>query len=127
MEEEIIDIPSVTLRWSDWVHWDEIKKDARKGGIKIPNKKPGVYEAKYEDSEERLTIGKASDLRRRVRQGLVKGKTQHSAGEKIRANEDTSRIVVRWAITDRPATVEEELHKRHLNKFGTLPKYVEHT
>jgi len=63
----------------------------------------------------------------RVRQGLVKSKISHSAGEKIRANEDTSRIVVRWATTNRPAAVEEELHKRHLNKFGKLPKYVEHT
>jgi hypothetical protein len=127
MEEETINIPPITLKWSDWVHWDEIKKDARKGGIKIPNKKLGVYEVKYKDSEERLTTGKASDLRMRVRQGLVKGKTPHSAGEKIRAKEDTSRIVVRWAITDRPAAVEEELHKRHLNKFGKLPKCVEHT
>ena len=95
MEEETMNIPSITLKWSDWFHWDEIKKDARKDGIKIPNKEPGVYEAKYENSEERLTIGKASDLRMRVRQGLVKGKTQHSAGENIRANEDASRIVVR--------------------------------
>ena len=127
VEEEDINIPLITLKWSDWIRWDEIKKDARKGGIKIPNRKPGVYEAKYEDSEERLTIGKASDLRMRIRQGLVKGKTPHSAGEKIRANEDTSRIVVRWAVTDRPAAVEEELHKRYLSKFGKFPKYVEHT
>jgi hypothetical protein len=77
--------------------------------------------------EERLTIGKASDLRMRIRQGLVKGKTPHSAGGGIRTEEDTSKIVVRWAITDRPATVEEELRKRHLDKFGRLPKYVEHS
>jgi len=125
--EEVINIPPITLKWSGWVDWDEIKKDARRGGIKIPNKKPGIYEVKYRDSEERLTIGKASDLRMRIRQGLVKGKTPHSAGERIRAEEDTSKIVVRWAITDRPAAVEEELHKRHLDKFGKLPKYVEHT
>jgi excinuclease UvrABC nuclease subunit len=127
MEKEIIKIPPIKLEWSDWVSWDELKVDARKGGIKIPNKKPGVYEVKYEDTHERLTIGKASDLRMRIRQGLVKGKTPHSAGERIRDNEDVSRIVVRWAITDRPAAVEEELHKKHRNKYGKFPKYVEHT
>ena len=88
---------------------------------------PGVYEAKYINAEERLTIGKTSNLRMRIKQGLIKGKTPHSAGQKIRDNEDTSRIVVRWSITDRPAAVEEELHKRHINMFGELPKYVDHT
>lgn len=59
----------------------------------------------------------------RVKQGLV----PHSAGERIRLSEDTSRIVVRWAETDRPACAEEELHRKHLQKHGRLPKYVEHT
>lgn len=127
IEEEIIEIPLIELRWSEWIPWDGLKEDARKGGISIPNKKPGVYEAKHENVKECLTIGKASDLRMRIRQGLIKGKSPHSSGEKIRAKEDTSRIVVRWAITDRPAAVEEELHKRHLRDFGKLPKYVEHT
>lgn len=77
--------------------------------------------------EERLTIGKASDLRMRIRQDLVKGKTQHSSGKKIRANEDISKIVIRWAITERPASVEGELHKRYIEKFGILPKYTKHT
>ena len=127
MEIEIIKIAPIQIKWSDWITWDDLKVDARRGGIKVPNKKSGVYEVKYEDVEERLTIGKASDLRMRIKQGLVKGKTRHSAGDRIRANEDNSKIVVRWAITDRPAAAEEELHKRHLGKFGKLPKYVEHT
>ena len=126
-EKEIIKIPEITLEWSDWYPWNEIEKDARRDGIKIPNKTPGVYEVKYRDKDERLTIGKASDLRMRIRQGLVKGKTPHSAGEKICQKEDISKIIIRWAITDRPAAVEEELHKRHREKFGKLPKYVEHT
>jgi len=63
----------------------------------------------------------------RIKQALVKGKSPHPAGNKIRKNEDTSKIVVRWATTDRPAAVEEELHKRFLNKFGKFPKYVKHT
>lgn len=127
MEKEVIDHSSIELQWSEWFSWDMLKLDARKDGIKIPNKVSGVYEAKYLDENERLTIGKASDLRFRVRQGLVKGKTSHSAGENIRAKEDTSKIIVRWAVTDRPACAEEELHRRHRDKFGKLPRYVEHT
>jgi len=125
--KEIIKIPEITLEWSDWYPWNEIKKDARSSGIRIPNKTPGVYEVKYKNKNERLTIGRTLNLRMRIRQGLVKGKTPHSAGEKIRQKEDTSKIVIRWAITDRPAAVEEELHRRHKEKFGKLPKYVEHT
>lgn len=128
MEKEEITIPPIVLEWSIWFAWEDLKVDARcGGGVKVPNGEPGVYEAKYIDSEARLTIGKASDLRMRIKQGLVKGKTPHSAGERIRANEDTSRIVIRWAVTSRPAAVEEELHRRYENHFGGLPKYVEHT
>ena len=127
-KKEIIEIPKIIFEWSEWHPWNNIKKDARKEyGVKIPNKKPGVYEVKYSCDDKRLTIGKASDLRMRIRQGLVKGKTPHSAGKRIRDNEDTSKIVIRWAIKDRPAAAEEELHRRHKEKFGELPKYVKHT
>jgi len=127
MEIEHIEIPRIELRWSDWFPWNEIKEDARSGGIKIPNRLPGVYEVKYIDSEERLTIGRAADLRMRIRQGLVKGKTKHSSGKKIRAAEDVSRLLVRWAETDRPSAAEEELHRRYLEKIRKWPKYTEHT
>lgn len=127
MEIETIKIPPIQLRWSAWVSWEDLRDDARGGGIKVPNKEPGVYEARYRDAKERLTIGRASDLRMRIRQGLVKGKVPHSTGRKIRENEDTSRIVVRWAVTDRPAAVEEELHKKYRERFSKLPKHVEHT
>lgn len=127
MEIEILEIPRIDLRWSEWFRWEDLKEDARSGGIKIPNGLPGVYEAKYADSEERLTIGKASDLRMRIKQGLVKGKTKHSSGKKIRESEDVSRIVIRWAETDRPSAAEEELHRRYVEKYGRLPKYTEHT
>lgn len=120
-------IGTIELEWSDWVHWDDLTADARHGGASVPNGKPGVYEAKFEDAEERLTIGKASDLRMRVKQGLVKGKTPHSSGQRIRAGEDTSKIRVRWAVTVWPAAVEEYLHNKHRYDFGRLPKYVEHT
>ena len=127
METEIIQIPPIKLRWSDWYDWESLKKDVRKGeGVSVPDE-PGVYEVKYKDSDERLTIGKASNLRMRVKQGLVKGKVPHSAGDRIRKREDTSKIMIRWAVTERPAAAEEELHRRHKERFGRLPKYVEHT
>jgi len=127
MEKEEINIPPIVLEWSEWIPWDNLKIDMRYGcGVRVPTA-PGVYEAKYRDDEKRLTIGKASDLRMRIKQGLVKGKVPHSTGERIRAHEDVSRIVVRWAVTNRPAAVEEELHERHRAKFGTLPKHTKHT
>jgi len=127
MEKEEIKIEPIMLDWSKWTSWTDLEIDMRYGGgVRVPDE-PGVYEAKYTGEEKRLTIGKASNLRMRVKQGLVKGKTEHSAGEKIRAKESVSKIIVRWAVTDRPAAVEEELHKRHQVKFGGLPKYTEHT
>ena len=127
MQRVEINIPPIVLEWSQWVPWDHLKLDVRYGaGVNVPAAE-GVYEVKYRDTEERLTIGKTSDLRMRIKQGLVKGKVPHSAGKRIRANEDVSRIVVRWAMTDRPAAVEEELHKRYRDKFRRLPKYVKHT
>lgn len=128
MEDEVITIAPIRLRWSDWILWGDLKIDARHGGgIRVPSGISGVYEVKYGDTDERLTIGKASDLRMRIKQALVKGKVPHSAGKRIRAEEDLSKIVVRWAATDRPAAAEEELHKKYEEKFGKLPKYVEHT
>lgn len=128
MEREEIIIPPIVLEWSDWVPWNDLKTDARaRQGVRVPNRGSGVYEVRYIDSEHRLTIGKASNLRRRIKQGMVKGKTLHSAGKRIRAHEDVSRLIVRWAMTDRLSAVEEELHKRYLVKFGSLPKFVKHT
>lgn len=128
MEDEVITIAPIRLRWSDWIPWDDLKIDARYGGgTRVPSGISGVYEVKYAGADERLTIGKASDLRMRIKQALVKGKVPHSAGKRIRAQEDLSRIVVRWAVTDRPAAAEEELHKKYEAMFGKLPRYTEHT
>jgi len=127
METQDINIPKIHLEWSAWVGWNELMEDARSGGIRIPNGKPGVYEARIINNPERLTIGKASDLRMRIRQGLIKGKTKHPAGGSIRANENTANIEIRWAETDRPSAVEEELHKQYLAHFGKWPKYTYHT
>src|SRR5712692_10189760 len=121
---ETLSIPPIRLDWSDWVSWNDLKPDARSEDcVRIPNGRPGVYEVKHTDAEECLTIGKASDLRMRIKQGLVKGKTPHSAGDRIRAGEDVTQVVIRWAPTDRPAAAEEELHRQHLVKFGRWPKH----
>lgn len=127
MEIQGICIPTIRLEWSEWLTWDKLLEDARSGGVRIPNGKSGVYEARIKGEQERLTIGKASDLRMRIRQGLLKGKVPHSAGSRIRATEDTSKIEVRWAETNRPSAVEEELHKQYLARFGKWPKYTDHT
>ena len=127
MAKEIINIPPIVLEWSDWIPWDDVKADARNGGVEVPNGVPGVYEAKCRGSEERLTIGETDDLRRRIKEHLVRGKGRHSSGERIRAQEDISKIVVRWAITDRRAVAQAALHERHVERFGRLPKYVKRT
>lgn len=121
--DDIIDVPRITLNWSPWYLWEQVALSVRDGGVSVPFA-AGVYEARYVDQDERLTIGKASRLRMRVKQGLVRGKLQHPAGIRIRQREDTTRIVVRWAVVDRRAAVEEELHHRHRAQFGRLPRYT---
>jgi len=86
----------------------------------------GVYEVRYPHEEQRLTIGRASGLCMRIKQGLVKGKVKHSAGKRIRATDDVASIVLRWAVTDCPAAVEEELHLRHRERFGRLQVHGTH-
>lgn len=125
-EEQIIDLGTVNLIWSDWYPWDRFKEDARSGGLSVPNHRSGVYEAKLIAHDERLTIGMASNLRMRIKHGLVKGKTPHSSGDDIRAYEETADVVIRWAETERPAAIEEELHLQHKRLFGRNPKYTDH-
>ena len=116
-----VHIEPIVLDWSEWHSW----RDAREGGVTLPNKEPGVYEARLSGSEERLAIGKARDLRKRVKQGLMGGKVAGDlAGEDLGAGDD---VVVRWAVTERPAAVVEELQIRHKGRFGELPKYTRDT
>ncbi|MBU1101950.1 MAG: hypothetical protein KKA84_16255 [Bacteroidetes bacterium] len=128
MNQQEINIPKIILEWSEWYSWKEFLLDARKieSAVKVPNKK-GVYEVINETNNEMLTIGKAGNLRMRVKQGLVKGKVAHSSGKKINISEDTAHIKIRWAITDRPSAVEEELHQQFIKIHKKLPKYTEHT
>ena len=124
MEVQIIEIPTVHLEWSEWYNWKEIEMSVRNGGINIPSLK-GVYEVKTRDTDEILTIGKASNLRNRIKRGLVQGKSSHSSGIKIRKHEDTERIQIRWALTNIPSAVEENLHHKYREQnSGNLPRYT---
>jgi len=126
-EQTVLEIGTIKLDWSDWVPWRDVSADNRAGaGVSIPNMIAGVYEVRSVDNEtdDRIYIGKAGDLRLRVRQGLVKGKLPHSGGRRIREQEDVSRLVIRWAVTSRPAAAEEELHRAYRARFGRLPTYV---
>ncbi len=128
LDIQLIKIPPITLEWTEWYPWNRFESDARSdsNGITPPDF-PGVYEVRLIRNKQRLTIGKTSNLRKRVVRGLVMGTIKHSSGKKIRKNEDTSKILIRWAVTDRPAAVEEELHRQHITKFGKLPKYTDRT
>ena len=124
---EIIQIPEIRLEWVNWVKWDDLKLDARKDR-EAPNPPAvaGVYEAKINDCDESLIIGRASNLRGRLKEGMVKGSVGHPPGKRLREKEvdNLSRVVVRWAETERPAAVEEYLLKKHQKEFKRLPKYV---
>lgn len=120
-----VHIEPIVLDWSEWHSWRDVERDAREGGVTLPNKEPGVYEARLSGSEKRLAIGKTRDLRKRVKQGLIGGKVAGDpAGGALGAGED---VVVRWAVTERPAAVAEELQIRHKGRFGELPKYTRDT
>jgi hypothetical protein len=125
-ETQLLEIGTLELLWSDWHPWQDFFVDARSGlGVMLPNKTPGVYEVRYAGKDTpRLHIGKASDLRMRVRQGLVKGLVPHSTGIRIRAAEDPGLLEIRWAVTERPSAAEEELHRLHILAFGALPTYT---
>ena len=127
MDREI-HIEPIVLEWSEWHSWQDIERDARQDGVAVPNGQPGVYEVRFRNQRDRLVIGRSSDLRMRIKQGLVRGKTPHSAGEKIRTDMKhcqlkSSDVSIRWAVTNRPAAAEEELRLRHKARFGGLPKY----
>ena len=120
MDREV-HIEPIVLDWSEWHSWRDVERDAREGGAIAPCEQAGVYEARISGRKERLAIGKAKDLRMRVKQGLMGGEAGDTAGEDLGAGED---VVVRWAATERPAAVVEELQIRHKGRFGELPRYT---
>ena len=58
MDIGIIKIPEINLKWNKWYKWHTLELDLRRSdnGVNVPSR-PGVYEARYEDEEECLTIG----------------------------------------------------------------------
>jgi excinuclease UvrABC nuclease subunit len=122
MRNEVVSLPKIKLNWSDWYSVDALKEDERKSKIKIPNHS-GVYEVR-DEFENILHIGRASNLRHRIRQALVKGKSKHSTRERMLKDKvDFKKLKIRWAKTEYPNAVEEYLHKKHKKIFGVLPKY----
>lgn len=74
MEDEVITIPHIRLRWSDWTLWADLKIDARHGrGIRVPSGVSGVYEVKYADTDERLTNRKSIRPSNAHQAGIGKG------------------------------------------------------
>lgn len=123
MEFELLAV-AIDLEWEWWEWWEDLARSDMTGeGVGMPHC-PGVYEVKVYGEDRLLYIGRASNLEMRVKHGLVKGSSVHPAGNKIRRNEDLSRLCVRWATTDRPAAAEEELLRRHMLRFGAPPKYT---
>lgn len=127
MSQQIINIPRITLDWSPWHGWSELHQDARSGGTSVPNRVPGVYQLRRKGTRVPIYIGKTSNLRSRVKQGLVRGKARHSGRRRIIAGETPAELLVRWAPTRRPAAAEEDLHIRHVARHGSLPLYVKQT
>lgn len=122
MRIQIIDIPPIKLEWSKWYSWHDLEDKAKTIGDALPPTSSGVYEVKHVGQEERLTIGKTKNLRTRVIKELVRSPKAHSTGRWIR-RENKNTLVVRWAETEREATVEEALHLKHWEKFHTFYKY----
>jgi len=121
-----IKIPIIKLNWSEYYSFNELLKDARKDGISVPNK-PGVYEV-IDENGNVLHIGRASNLRSRVKQHLVKGKGKHSTRKRmLEDGVNFNNLKVRWAVTNWPNSAEEFLHKEFKKKYGCLPKYTKVT
>lgn len=79
---QYIEIPPITLIWSHFVPWNDLKRDSRSDpmAVNVPDES-GVYEVYRTDDEEdapALHIGKTSNLRMRIKKGLVKEKVPHS-------------------------------------------------
>jgi len=119
-----LDIGTIELDWSWWEWWTDLR-DGFLGGarVQVPEKL-GVYEVKLHGEPTLLYIGRAQNLHVRVLDQLAKAGTHHSAARKIAARELVEQICVRWATTDRPAAVEEELLRAHLEAWKTLTKYT---
>jgi len=108
----------IELKWSDWFNWNDLLNDK----IQVPDNS-GVYEIRL--NEECFDIGKATNLKTRMLQQLIKNRGKHSTRDRMKKeNVDFNNLKVRWVKTDNPAALEEYLHKMHIKQFGILPKHV---
>lgn len=103
----------ITLKWEEWIPLRRIID-----GDILPPQKPGVYEFKHmqaTETWERLRIGESGDLHQRLVEKLIKGKGDDAYGKKdaILA-EGIDNLMVRWALTLKPAAVEEHLLQIYL-------------
>lgn len=110
-------IGTVTLDWCEWTAWPEVREAF------IPWE-PGVYEVRHlnRPNGERLYIGMAKALQRRVYRGMIRN-SHHAAGA-IPQDHESTQVLVRWAVTPRPAAAEEELIRAYIEQFGQLPQYA---
>jgi hypothetical protein len=114
---------SIILHWSDWTPWHHLPLhgESHRGNLGI-KERPGVYEVRFVEADQRLTIGESKDLYQRLRKDLVKG--NHSAGERFRDNIDTKIIEVRWAMELKHIEAEVALKGLHVIKYGNLPEFT---
>lgn len=120
MKVQTIRIEPITLSWTPWFEWATLRRRANSvGGVAIP-KEPGVYELRLVGSRHPIYIGCTNRLWRRLRV-LLRG--IHKPGGKILQQYRTDVLQIRWAETQRPACVEEELLRLFVRRHGRLPIY----
>jgi hypothetical protein len=118
MPQQLIVLDPITLSWSEWYPFEFVSTN-----IRLIPKEPGVYEViepvKEHDNQCRLTIGETGNLRRRIRNQLIKGKG-HSAGKDILINFEPAiraTLLVRWSLTGRI----------HITTHKCLPRFTDKT
>ena len=124
--KETIKIPEIILNWRELCLFEEIAKNVKEGGINVPNK-PGVYKV-LDEKNETIQIGRSSNVRNRVKQGFVKGKTSHSTRKRmLNKKVNLQNLKIQWAETEWPNSVEEYLHKEFKKNYKRLPKFTKVT
>ena len=125
MKKETITIKAI-VKWSPWYTWRALEVDRRKHGTELPYDKRGVYMVRKKGSDKRLFIGWSDkDLGRMIQECLHGRKDRPSlAGNRLRENEDLSKLEIRWVETERPLAVWEDLVKQHITEHSFFPKYI---
>lgn len=90
----------------------------------------GIFAVRQRGLAERLLVGRAGDLRRRLKHALVESRRRRATDDELRTKEDLTRIEMRWALAsarEAPfipwAEIEAELLRRYVAQFGQWPKY----